>query len=71
MGPAAYSSYAFIHTTHQAKKRAACLRLQLGRTLELNEFEQLLATQVINPHHIEVQMQDVSGLESIIADLVS
>ncbi|EFJ50124.1 hypothetical protein VOLCADRAFT_73960 [Volvox carteri f. nagariensis] len=53
----------------QAKKRAAFLKQQLGRALELNEFEQLLAAQVINPEHIEVEMQDVSGLESIVADL--
>eukprot|EP00198_Chlamydomonas_reinhardtii_P004471 XP_001693807.1 predicted protein [Chlamydomonas reinhardtii] len=30
----------------QAKKRAAFLKRHLGRTLELNEFEQLLAAQV-------------------------
>ncbi|GLC35438.1 hypothetical protein PLESTB_000207100 [Pleodorina starrii] len=53
----------------QAKKRAAFLKQQLGRALELNEFEQLLAAQVVNPDHIEVEMQDVSGLESIVADL--
>ncbi|GIL75574.1 hypothetical protein Vretimale_15180 [Volvox reticuliferus] len=53
----------------QARKRAAFLKQQLGRSLELNEFEQLLAAQVVNPDHIEVEMQDVSGLESIVADL--
>lgn len=30
----------------QAKKRAAFLKRHLGRTLDLNEFEQLLAAQV-------------------------
>ncbi|GLI61849.1 hypothetical protein VaNZ11_004357 [Volvox africanus] len=53
----------------QARKRAAFLKQHLGRSLELNEFEQLLAAQVINPDHIEVEMQDVSGLESIVSDL--
>ncbi|KAG2452360.1 hypothetical protein HYH02_003382 [Chlamydomonas schloesseri] len=53
----------------QAKKRAAFLKRHLGRTLELNEFEQLLAAQVMNPDHIEVEMGDVSGLEDIVADL--
>ncbi|KAG2483064.1 hypothetical protein HYH03_018047 [Edaphochlamys debaryana] len=53
----------------QAKKRAAFLKEHLGRTLELNEFEQLLAAQVMNPAHIEVEMQDVSGLEDIVTDL--
>ncbi|GIL64536.1 hypothetical protein Vafri_18427 [Volvox africanus] len=53
----------------QARKRAAFLKQHLGRSLELNEFEQLLAAQVVNPDHIEVEMQDVSGLESIVSDL--
>lgn len=36
----------FTHAHTQAKKRAAFLKRHLGRTLELNEFEQLLAAQV-------------------------
>jgi hypothetical protein len=90
----------------QAKKRAAFLKEHLGRTLDLNEFEQvrsrtcrwpahrsdhvlrdvqmmqwkvmhalaqhltpvssclqLLAAQVMNPAHIDVELTDVMGLE--------
>ncbi|GFR47409.1 hypothetical protein Agub_g9126 [Astrephomene gubernaculifera] len=53
----------------QAKKRSAFLKQHLGRSLDLNEYEQLLAAQVMNPDHIEVEMQDVSGLDSIVSDL--
>jgi hypothetical protein len=35
----------------------------LGRSLELNEYEQLLASNVINPADIDVALEDVSGLD--------
>lgn len=53
----------------QAKKQAAHLRKKLGRALVLNEFEQLLAVNVMNPAHIEVDVAEISGLDHIIEEL--
>ena len=55
----------------QAKKRAAFLKQALGRTVELNEFEQLLAANVVNPSHIDVTIEEVNGLDKIVEEMVS
>uniref|UniRef100_A0A7R9V8S0 AAA+ ATPase domain-containing protein n=1 Tax=Chlamydomonas euryale TaxID=1486919 RepID=A0A7R9V8S0_9CHLO len=53
----------------QAKKRAAFLQKALGKSVELNEFEQLLAANVMNPKTIDVAMDEVSGLDGIVQEL--
>jgi len=53
----------------QARKRSAFLKKQLGRSIDLNEYEQLLAANVMNPEHIDVSMDDVSGLDDIVREL--
>mmetsp|Transcript_2185 Transcript_2185/g.3592 ORF Transcript_2185/g.3592 Transcript_2185/m.3592 type:complete len:435 (-) Transcript_2185:462-1766(-) len=52
-----------------SKKRAALLSQMLGRHLVLNEFEQLLAANVVNPVSIDVNLSDVSGLDDLIQEL--
>eukprot|EP00798_Chlamydomonas_sp_ICE-L_P012933 gene12933-5967_t len=52
-----------------ARKRAMFLKEHLGRSLELNEFEELLAANVINPAHIDVDVDDVHGLEEIVTEM--
>jgi len=52
-----------------ARKRAAFLKEHLGRDLQLDEYEQLLAAQVINPRKIEVELGHVSGLDDLIQEL--
>lgn len=56
--------------TTQAKKRAALVKQRLGRPLDLNEYEELLVANVINPADIDVSLEDVSGLDHIVQDLV-
>lgn len=46
------------------------MKERLGRPLELNEYEQLLVGNVINPADIDVSLEDVSGLDHIVQDLV-
>ncbi|GAX73233.1 hypothetical protein CEUSTIGMA_g686.t1 [Chlamydomonas eustigma] len=53
----------------KAKKRAAFLKKSLGKALELDEFEQLLAANVINPRHIDVTIEEVNGLDNIVQEL--
>jgi len=53
----------------QAKKRSAFLKQVLGRALDLNEFEQLLAANVINPAHIDTSVDDVCGLDGLVQEL--
>jgi hypothetical protein len=55
----------------KAKKRAAFLKKSLGRALELDEFEQLLAANVINPKHIDATIEEVNGLDDIVKELAS
>ena len=52
-----------------AKKRAAALRKQLGRAVALNEYEQLLAVNVMNPDRIDVTLDDGSGLEHLVHEM--
>jgi len=55
----------------EAKRQASQLKQRLGRSLELNEYEQLLASSVLNPHHIDVSLDDIGGLEAVKRDMVS
>jgi hypothetical protein len=54
----------------EAKRQAALLKARLGRALVLNEYEQLLASSVLNPHHIDVALDDIGGLEAVKRDMV-
>ncbi|GBF95213.1 hypothetical protein Rsub_07928 [Raphidocelis subcapitata] len=53
----------------QAKAQAKLLRERLGRSLVLNEFEQLLASSVLNPREISVSLDDIGGLANVKRDL--
>jgi SpoVK/Ycf46/Vps4 family AAA+-type ATPase len=53
----------------QAKRRGEALSRRLGRKLVLNEFEQLLAANVLNPQLIDVSLDDVGGLENAKAEI--
>mmetsp|Transcript_2327 Transcript_2327/g.3517 ORF Transcript_2327/g.3517 Transcript_2327/m.3517 type:complete len:375 (-) Transcript_2327:153-1277(-) len=53
----------------QARKRSLFLRQRLGRNLELNEYEMILAANVMNPNDIDVEMSDVKGLDHIIDEI--
>lgn len=49
----------------EAKRQAALLKQRLGRNIELNEFELLLASSVLNPSSIDVKLDDIGGLEHV------
>ncbi|KAF6257378.1 P-loop containing nucleoside triphosphate hydrolase protein [Scenedesmus sp. NREL 46B-D3] len=53
----------------EAKRQAQFLRQRLGRNIELNEFEMLLASQVLNPRSIDVSLDDIGGLEQVKEDM--
>jgi SpoVK/Ycf46/Vps4 family AAA+-type ATPase len=53
----------------KAKRRGEALSRRLGRKLVLNEFEQLLAANVLNPQLIDVSLDDVGGLDSAKAEI--
>ncbi|GFH30248.1 AAA domain-containing protein [Haematococcus lacustris] len=53
----------------QASKRIKFLRKMLGKQLDLNEYEQLLAVNVVNPAHIDESIDDISGLDDLIQEL--
>ncbi|KAI8462349.1 MAG: P-loop containing nucleoside triphosphate hydrolase protein [Monoraphidium minutum] len=53
----------------EAKRQGALLKQRLGRSLVLNEYEQLLASNVLNPHHIDVTLDDIGGLEGVKRDM--
>ncbi|KAI8463962.1 MAG: P-loop containing nucleoside triphosphate hydrolase protein [Monoraphidium minutum] len=52
-----------------AKRRADLVMERLGRNLKLDEFEQLLAANVLNPQHIDISIADVGGLEAVKRDM--
>jgi SpoVK/Ycf46/Vps4 family AAA+-type ATPase len=56
-------------TLQKAKRRGEALSRRLGRKLVLNEFEQLLAANVLNPQLIDVSLDDVGGLDSCKAEI--
>ncbi|WIA23226.1 hypothetical protein OEZ86_010114 [Tetradesmus obliquus] len=53
----------------EAKRQSQFLRQRLGRNIELNEFEMLLASQVLNPRSIDVSLDDIGGLEQVKEDM--
>lgn len=53
----------------EGKKRAAELRQRLGRPLRLNEYEQLIASSVVNPKRLPISVGDVYGLDEQIEEL--
>lgn len=53
----------------QSRKRQAALQKLLGKSLQLNEYEQLLAANVVRADAIDVTMNDVMGLSKLIQDL--
>ncbi|KIY98999.1 hypothetical protein MNEG_8966 [Monoraphidium neglectum] len=53
----------------EAKRQALLLKQRLGRSLVLNEYEQLLAASVLNPHQIDVSLDDVGGLDGVKRDM--
>eukprot|EP00191_Tetraselmis_sp_GSL018_P005494 CAMPEP_0177602256 /NCGR_PEP_ID=MMETSP0419_2-20121207/14756_1 /TAXON_ID=582737 /ORGANISM="Tetraselmis sp., Strain GSL018" /LENGTH=480 /DNA_ID=CAMNT_0019095697 /DNA_START=251 /DNA_END=1691 /DNA_ORIENTATION=- len=52
-----------------AKKRKQALQKRLGMQIEMNEYEQLLAADVVNPDCIDVTLYDIGGLDPIIDSL--
>eukprot|EP00803_Ostreobium_quekettii_P001113 evm.model.scf_427.2 EVM.evm.TU.scf_427.2 scf_427:21425-24896(-) len=53
----------------EARRKAAELRGRLGRAVRLNEYEQLIAANVVNPKRLPIAMSDVYGLEEQIEEL--
>eukprot|EP00878_Enallax_costatus_P025123 GHUV01026846.1.p1 GENE.GHUV01026846.1~~GHUV01026846.1.p1 ORF type:complete len:216 (+),score=72.16 GHUV01026846.1:222-869(+) len=49
----------------EAKRQSTLPKKRLGRNIELNEFEMLLASNVLNPHSIDVSLDDIGGLEHV------
>jgi SpoVK/Ycf46/Vps4 family AAA+-type ATPase len=53
-----------------AMRRAERILKQLGiSNVELNEYELLIASNIVMPEHIDVSWQDIGGLEHLIDDL--
>jgi ATP-dependent 26S proteasome regulatory subunit len=53
-----------------AKTRAEKIMKQIGiRDVDLNEYELLIASNIVLPHNIDCSWQDIGGLEHIIEDL--
>ena len=53
-----------------AKKRLAQMKKDLGLTLDLNEFETILAANVINPEKLEISSDDISGMDALKDEVV-
>jgi SpoVK/Ycf46/Vps4 family AAA+-type ATPase len=53
-----------------AKQRAERLLKEIGiADIELNEYELIIASNIIAPHHIDVSWEDIGGLDDVITDL--
>eukprot|EP00192_Tetraselmis_astigmatica_P004094 CAMPEP_0117661258 /NCGR_PEP_ID=MMETSP0804-20121206/7442_1 /TAXON_ID=1074897 /ORGANISM="Tetraselmis astigmatica, Strain CCMP880" /LENGTH=467 /DNA_ID=CAMNT_0005468115 /DNA_START=245 /DNA_END=1648 /DNA_ORIENTATION=- len=50
----------------QGKKRMKEMQRALGMNVNLNQYESMLATDVINPDNISVTLEDIGGLSSIV-----
>eukprot|EP00877_Chromochloris_zofingiensis_P004093 jgi/Chrzof1/13685/Cz08g08040.t1 len=55
----------------EAKRQAATLKKRLGRELDLNEFEMLLAASVMNPRLIDVSLDDIGGMDDVKAEMAA
>ncbi|KIJ54509.1 hypothetical protein M422DRAFT_200318 [Sphaerobolus stellatus SS14] len=54
----------------KAKAKSGTVMKRLGRDkIQLNEYEQIIAAEVIHPDDITVKFSDIGGLESIISSL--
>jgi len=62
--PSPHTTTKTNNNNQQAKRRGDALSRRLGRKLVLNEFEQLLAANVLNPELIDVTLDDVGGLDA-------
>jgi len=54
-----------------AQKRAKQIlsRLGISKDIKLNEYEMLIASQLVDPNSIKVQFEDIAGLEQLIGEL--
>ena len=54
-----------------AKKQAEKLLASLGisKEIKLNEYEMLIASQLVEPRSITVSWKDVAGLENLVTEL--
>ena len=55
-----------------AKKQAEKLLASLGisKEIKLNEYEMLIASQLVEPRSITVSWKDVAGLENLVTELM-
>ena len=53
-----------------ARRRLAQLKKDLGLILDLNEFESMLVSNVINPEALEISSDDISGMDSLKDEVV-
>ena len=70
---ASLSSYPSHHTHHDqeaAKKKVALMKKRLGRDIELNEYEVMLAANVVNPLDITIGPDDICGLDELKHEVV-
>lgn len=59
----------YKETKEMAKRRLKVIWQRLGRSLNLNEYEQMLAANVMNPDSIDVTFDDISGMDHMIQDM--
>ena len=54
-----------------AQKRAKQIlnRLGISKDIKLNEYEMLIASQLVDPDSISVKFEDVAGLDQLIEEL--
>ena len=54
-----------------AQKRAKQIlnRLGVSKDIKLNEYEMLIASQLVDPDSISVKFEDVAGLDQLIEEL--
>lgn len=64
------SSDGYKEQREAAKRRLAQLKKDLGLVLDLNEFETMLAANVINPESIEISSDDISGMDELKDEVV-
>ena len=55
----------------KAAQRKKELKQRLGRSINTNSYEDVIACDVINPDHINVSFDSIGGLEGIKERLVS
>ncbi|CAO3700484.1 unnamed protein product [Rhizopus microsporus] len=53
----------------EAKARSNCVLGKLGKDIKLNEYEQIIAAEIIHAEEINVTFKQIGGLDSIIQEL--